>query len=95
MANEFGEREELAGLVAGLTPEIIKPDHPGPRVLVLLQPENRLCSMPRMKTARQLLQALNLEEECALVARGNELLTPDRHIWPDEEILVRSVGSKG
>lgn len=95
MANEFAEREELATLAAGIERETINPEHAGQRILVLLQPENRLYSMPRVKTARQLLQTLNLEEESALVARGNELLTPDRHIWPDEEILVRTVGSRG
>jgi sulfur carrier protein ThiS len=51
--------------------------------------------LPRPKTSRQLLAALNLREECALVARNGELLTPDRRIWPDDELLVRKVGSTG
>lgn len=67
----------------------------GAKISVLLQPENREISMPRPKTARQLLEALNLAEESALVARNGELLTPDRHIWPGERILVRVVASRG
>ena len=67
----------------------------GAQVTVLLQPEERRFSLPRPKTARQLLQALGLGEECALVARNGELLTPDRRIWPDDELLVRKVASSG
>lgn len=77
------------------TPIIMNPEWTGPRVLVYREPENVLLSMPRMKTARQLLEKLGLFEETALVARGEELLTPDRHIWPEEQILVRTVGSRG
>ena len=97
MANELDAREELAPLVAiaRKDAEIIRPDYGGPRIYVFLQPENKYYSLPRVKTARQLLQAFNLEEESALVARGNELLTPDRHISPSEEILLRSAGSRG
>ena len=64
-------------------------------VTVLLQPEERRFSMRRPKTARQLLEALGLMEETALVARAGELLTPDRRIWPGDELLVRVVTSAG
>lgn len=64
-------------------------------VEVLLQPEERRLRLPRPKTARQLLEALGLMEETALVARGGELLTPDRRIWPGDELLVRVVASSG
>ena len=74
---------------------IIRPEYAGARVSVLLQPEEGWLSLPRPKTARQLLQALNLPEESALVARGGELLTPDRQIWPGDELLVRVVASRG
>ncbi|MDR2055255.1 MAG: hypothetical protein LBQ10_05235 [Desulfovibrio sp.] len=74
---------------------LIRPEYEGPRVRVLLQPGEKRLSLPRPKTARQLLAALELEEECALVARRGELLTPDRQIWPDDEILVRQVASSG
>ncbi|MDR1776998.1 MAG: hypothetical protein LBR31_04125 [Desulfovibrio sp.] len=66
-----------------------------PHVRVFLQPEGKSLSLPRPKTVRQLLWALRIEEECAIVARGGELLTPDRRIWPDDEILVRKVVSSG
>ena len=71
------------------------PEHTGARVTVLLQPEDTLLSLPRPKTARQLFAALDIAEECALVAREGELLTPDRRIWPDDRLLVRKVASAG
>jgi hypothetical protein len=74
---------------------LIRPEYEGARVRVLLQPGEKHLSLPRPKTALQLLAALELEEECALVARRGELLTPDRQIWPDDEILVRQVTSSG
>ena len=64
-------------------------------VTVLLQPEERRLILKRPKTARQLLEALGLMEETALVARAGELLTPDRRIWPGDELLVRVVASAG
>ncbi len=67
----------------------------GAQVTVLLQPEDKQISLPRPKTVRQLLQALGIGEECAIVARGGELLTPDRQIWPDDDLLVRKVASSG
>ena len=75
--------------------QIVRPEHCGARVTVLVQPEERRLSLPRPKTARQLLEALGLAEETALVARQGELLTPDRRIWPDDELLVRKVASSG
>ena len=62
---------------------------------VLVQPEEKHLSMPRPKTSRQLLAALGLAEETALVAREGQLLTPDRHIWPGDNLLVRKVASSG
>ena len=74
---------------------IVRPEHTGTRVTVLVQPEENRLSLPRPKTARQLLEALDLAEESALVARQDELLTPDRRIWPDDDLLVRKVASSG
>ncbi|MDR2820721.1 MAG: hypothetical protein LBB60_09375 [Desulfovibrio sp.] len=73
----------------------VKTEYEGAYVTVRLQPEDAVLLLPRPKTSRQLLAALNLQEECALVARNGELLTPDRRIWPDDELLVRKVGSTG
>ena len=64
-------------------------------ITVLLQPEGKRMSLRRVRTVYNLLAALQLGEETAIVARGNELLTPDRHIWPGDEILVRKVASSG
>ncbi len=75
--------------------KVIDPERKGSRITVTLQPQDiRLC-LHRPKTARQLLAALGLAEETALVARNGELLTPDCHIWPNEDILVRKVASSG
>lgn len=74
---------------------VVRPEHTGARVTVLLQPEEKHLSLPRPKTSRQLLEALGLAEETALVARSGQLLTPDRRIWPDDELLVRKVASSG
>lgn len=73
----------------------VNPEYSGARVTVRLQPEDHWLSIPRPKTSRQLLTALGLAEECALVARDGELLTPDRQIWPNDELLVRKVASVG
>ena len=75
--------------------QVIKPEHTGARVTVLVQPEEKHLSMPRPKTSRQLLAALGLAEETALVARDGQLLTPDRRIWPGDQVLVRKVASSG
>lgn len=66
-----------------------------PVVEVTLEPGGKKMRMARPKTALQLLEALKLREETALVARDGKLLTPDRRIWPDDELLVRVVGSRG
>ncbi|MBD5607327.1 MAG: hypothetical protein HDQ93_00555 [Desulfovibrio sp.] len=76
-------------------PEIVSPNWTGSRIAVRILPDERLVSLPRAKTARQLLLALGLEEETALVIRNGKLLTPDRQIWPNDEIIVRLVGSRG
>ncbi|MCR5563460.1 MAG: hypothetical protein K6F46_08875 [Desulfovibrio sp.] len=75
--------------------KVIAPEQKGSRITVTLQPQDIRMCLHRPKTVRQLLAALDLAEETALVARNGELLTPDRHIWPDEDILVRKVTSSG
>lgn len=66
-----------------------------PIIYLRMEGEKAWKSMPRPKTARQLLAALDLDEEEALVARDGNLLTPDRRIWPGDKIWVRPVGSRG
>lgn len=81
----------------GLTdiPDIREPGCPGPRIRVWFEPPGKWLNMPRPKTVSQLLRALDLREETALVARKGKLLTPDRQIWPDDALLVRVVSSRG
>ncbi len=69
--------------------------YPIPMVTVLLQPEEKTFELERPKTARQLLQALGLREETALVARDGQLLTPDVRIYGGDSLLVRKVTSSG
>ncbi len=66
-----------------------------PQIRLTIEPGGKKSVMPRPKTVLRLLQELDLEEETAIVARAGKLLTPDRRIWPDDEILVRLAGSKG
>ncbi|MCR5813797.1 MAG: hypothetical protein K6G15_04825 [Desulfovibrio sp.] len=74
---------------------MLSPDFHGPRITVLLQPEGRTLSLPRCKTVWQLLKALDLPEESALVAREGILLTHDCALAPNDIILVRKVASRG
>lgn len=73
----------------------IKPEYQGPRLNLILQPEEEHLSIPLAKTVRQLLEALKLPEETALIIRDGQLLTPDRHLYPGNEVIVRKVGSRG
>lgn len=66
-----------------------------PIIYLTIAPETTARVIPRPKTARQLLEALGLEEEMALVAREGVLLTPDRQIQPGDKIWTRIVASKG
>ena len=70
----------------------------GPAVAIIyliIEPGGKMRTLERPKTASQLLAALNLEEETALVIREGALLTPDRRIWPGQSIRVRLTGSRG
>ncbi len=69
--------------------------YPIPMVTVLVQPEEKEMHIPRPKTVRQLLEALGLREETALVVRQNTLLTPDVRIYANDSLLVRKVTSSG
>lgn len=68
-----------------------------PIITVLLQPEEREVSFPRhkVKNVRRLLESLDIRPCTALVARGRELLTPDRETLPGDYLLVRKVTSSG
>ncbi len=73
------------------------PVQQGQMVSVLLQPEEKIVEFPRerVKNVQRLLAVLNIRPCTALVARGRELLTPDRQILPGDHLLVRKVTSSG
>lgn len=62
---------------------------------VIIQPENRIENVPRVKTVMGLLKKLRLNHIQALVIRDNQLLTPDQRINQDDQIIVRLVASRG
>lgn len=66
-----------------------------PTIELTVEPGGETRVIPRAKTARQLLEKLQILEETALVIRQGQLLTPDRQIWPNDAILIRLVGSRG
>lgn len=76
-------------------PELIEPRWQGRRIRIWLEPPGKWLSLPWSKTVAQLLKALNLREETAIIARNGKLLTPDRQIWSNDELLVRIVASRG
>ncbi|WP_028575363.1 hypothetical protein [Desulfonatronovibrio hydrogenovorans] len=62
---------------------------------VLLQPENKIKEIPRVATVLGLLNKLGLKPTQALVIREGRLLTPDVQIFPDDQLKVRVVASRG
>lgn len=67
-----------------------------PAVITLTrEPGGATESVPRPKTAAQLLQRLGIRQSAALVIREGELLTHDRRIEPGDHIIVRTVVSSG
>lgn len=74
------------------------PEEPhGSTIDVLLQPEESRLSLPRAKAKNvaRLLEALNLRQGTAIVARDGVLLTPDVPLYPGQKLLVRKVMSSG
>lgn len=72
-------------------------DYEIPEVTVRLQPEetDRVFPRHKVKTVAHLLKALGIRPCTAIVARGSELLTPDRPTLPNDSLLVRKVTSSG
>lgn len=64
-------------------------------VTILLQPEEKIITLIKVKTVMAVLKALNLPSCTALVARNNELLTPDRAVYAGDNLLIRKVVSSG
>lgn len=68
-----------------------------PTVTVRLQPDetDHVFERHKVKTVRQLMQTMGIRPCTAIVARGSELLTPDRPTLPNDVLLVRKVTSSG
>ncbi len=62
---------------------------------VRLEPQGREMHLPKACTALKLLRELGLGVNSALVIRDGELLTPDRLLNLGDEIIVRTVTSRG
>jgi len=74
-----------------------KPFFEIPTLRVYLQPEEQVLDIPRhkVKNVANLLAYLGIRQCTAIVARNGELLTPDRALYANNEILVRKVTSAG
>ena len=64
-------------------------------ITVLIIPENRELSFPRLNTALQALNKTGRRPGQALVIRGRELLTPDQRLYPGDHIIIKDVISQG
>ena len=64
-------------------------------VTVVMQPGGETVTFPRLNTVTQLLGKLKLKPTEVLVIRGRELLTVDRRLGPEDQLIVRSVISRG
>lgn len=64
-------------------------------ITITVLPSGKTETIPRPKTALQLLHRLGMRAGMALIIRDGELLTPDRSIMHGDEITVRKVISEG
>ena len=64
-------------------------------ITVTFLPDARTETFPKIRTALQLLEKLQLRINDALVIRDGELLTPDRRIEDGDSIAIRMVQSRG
>ena len=62
---------------------------------VRLEPQGREMRLPRACIVLRLLRELGLGVNSALIIRDGELLTPDRRLNLGDEIVVRTVTSRG
>lgn len=64
-------------------------------VTVTMEREGETLEFSTLNTVLQLMHKLKLGVNDALIIRGDELLTPDRRIHTGDEIVVRTVVSRG
>lgn len=64
-------------------------------ITVNLEPDGKRIELADTRTVLAVLNRLRLRPTMVIVARGNELLTPDRKLAHNDELLVRKVTSAG
>jgi len=64
-------------------------------ITVTVSSKDHPATFPNIKTVWQLLQKFDLRVNDALIIRGDELLTPDRHLRDGDHITIRQVTSRG
>ena len=64
-------------------------------ITVTVSSKDQPVACPGSKTVMQLLQKFDLRVNDALIIRGDELLTPDRHLHDGDHITIRLVTSRG
>ena len=62
---------------------------------VRLKPQNRELTVADVKRVADLLERLQIVPGTVLVIRGQQLLTDDARLAPDDDIELRSVVSGG
>ncbi len=85
---------------ADARPEGAKRRYPAPTISLTLEPEGKTQVIDRPKTVLQLMNRLNIRPcTCLFIKRHpggeKELLTPDRQIFANDDIVIRTVVSSG
>ncbi|MDQ7031368.1 MAG: hypothetical protein Q9M37_01425 [Desulfonauticus sp.] len=62
---------------------------------VIVEPENHILELFKIKSVKALLNRLQLYPFQALVIRDNQLLTPDEKLFPNDTVIIRKVVSRG
>lgn len=64
-------------------------------VTITLEPQNETMVMHKARSVHAVLKRLGIRPTTVLVIRDGGLLTPDRHLYHGDEIIVRTVVSSG
>lgn len=64
-------------------------------ITVHLEPDGEIITLYKTRSVIAVLNKLSLRSTMVIVARGDELLTPDRKLDDGDTLLVRKVTSAG
>ncbi|MDD3313560.1 hypothetical protein [Pseudodesulfovibrio sp.] len=64
-------------------------------ITVNLEPDGKVLELHDIRSVVGLLNKLGMRHTMAIIARGGELLTPDRKLSHGDVVLVRKVTSAG